>query len=201
MGRCKSLGSLKVTLSYASQLSGVSIQVFFTSWAPLGLRAGIACSLMAAGSQVFFSILSALRAHQLTLDCWNPWRLWHACLLIDTAGNIPFLKSQNGVDMEPGQHSVGISSASRMPLSEVTGCYLVAGMPVWKVWDGFSYVSGILTRWLHKTQPKWTYWVFSFGVSPWSCLGLPQWLSGKRICLQCKNLRRHRFNPWVGKIP
>ena len=29
-------------------------------------------------------------------------------------------------------------------------------------------------------------------------LGLPQWLRGWRIFLQC---RRHRFDPWVGKIP
>ena len=28
--------------------------------------------------------------------------------------------------------------------------------------------------------------------------GLPQWASGKRICLQC---RRHRFNPRAGKTP
>ena len=28
--------------------------------------------------------------------------------------------------------------------------------------------------------------------------GLPWWLRGLRICLQC---RRPRFNPWVGKIP
>ena len=28
--------------------------------------------------------------------------------------------------------------------------------------------------------------------------GLPKWLSGKRIHLQC---RRHRFDPWVGNIP
>jgi len=27
---------------------------------------------------------------------------------------------------------------------------------------------------------------------------LPQWLSRKRICLQCK---RPRFDSWVGKIP
>ena len=31
-----------------------------------------------------------------------------------------------------------------------------------------------------------------------TCLGLPQWLSWQRICLQC---RRPGFNPWVGKIP
>ena len=28
--------------------------------------------------------------------------------------------------------------------------------------------------------------------------GLPQWLGGKEFTCQCK---RHRFNPWVGKIP
>ena len=27
---------------------------------------------------------------------------------------------------------------------------------------------------------------------------IPQWLSRQRIHLQCK---RHRFDPWVGKIP
>ena len=29
-------------------------------------------------------------------------------------------------------------------------------------------------------------------------VGLPWWLSGKKICLQC---RRCGFDPWVGKIP
>ena len=28
--------------------------------------------------------------------------------------------------------------------------------------------------------------------------GLPRWFSGKESACQC---RRHRFNPWVGKIP
>ena len=28
--------------------------------------------------------------------------------------------------------------------------------------------------------------------------GLPWWLSGKEFACQCK---RHRFNPWSGKIP
>ena len=30
---------------------------------------------------------------------------------------------------------------------------------------------------------------------------LPQWLSGLKICLQCRRHRRHGFNPWVRKIP
>ena len=30
---------------------------------------------------------------------------------------------------------------------------------------------------------------------------LPRWLSGKESTCQCRRRRRHRFNPWVGKIP
>ena len=41
MGRCKSLGSLKVSLSYASQLSGVSIQVFSHPELPWGSWQGL----------------------------------------------------------------------------------------------------------------------------------------------------------------
>ena len=33
---------------------------------------------------------------------------------------------------------------------------------------------------------------------PYDSIGLPRWLSGKESTCQC---RRHRFNPWVGKIP
>ena len=29
----------------------------------------------------------------------------------------------------------------------------------------------------------------------------PRWLSGQRICLQCRRHRRRRFDPWVGKTP
>ena len=32
-------------------------------------------------------------------------------------------------------------------------------------------------------------------------LGLLRRLSGQRIRLQCRKHRRHRFDPWVGKIP
>ena len=32
-------------------------------------------------------------------------------------------------------------------------------------------------------------------------LGLPRWLSGKEFTCQCKRSRRHRFDPWVGKMP
>ena len=36
------------------------------------------------------------------------------------------------------------------------------------------------------------------GVSPTSEIGLPRWCSSKECPCQC---RRHRVNPWVGKIP
>ena len=29
----------------------------------------------------------------------------------------------------------------------------------------------------------------------------PRWLSGKESACQCRRHRKHRFNPWVGKIP
>ena len=29
---------------------------------------------------------------------------------------------------------------------------------------------------------------------------LPRWLSGKELACQCRRCKRHRFNPWVGKI-
>ena len=32
-------------------------------------------------------------------------------------------------------------------------------------------------------------------------MGLPLWLSGLRICLQCRRHRRRSFDSWVGKIP
>ena len=32
-------------------------------------------------------------------------------------------------------------------------------------------------------------------------LGLPWWLSSKRIHLQCRRHKRNRFSPWFGKIP
>ena len=31
--------------------------------------------------------------------------------------------------------------------------------------------------------------------------GLPRWFSGLKICLKCRRCRRHRFTPWVWKIP
>ena len=55
--------------------------MFFTSWASLGLTVGSGCSLMAARWQVF-SLLSALMAHQLTLEGCTHWWLWCPHLLM-----------------------------------------------------------------------------------------------------------------------
>ena len=32
-------------------------------------------------------------------------------------------------------------------------------------------------------------------------MGLPRWLSGKEPTSQCRRHKRHRFDPWVRKIP
>ena len=39
-------------------------------------------------------------------------------------------------------------------------------------------------------------WIYFKGINP--ILNLPWWLTRWSICLQCG---RHRFNPWVGKMP
>ena len=31
--------------------------------------------------------------------------------------------------------------------------------------------------------------------------GMRWWLSGKESACQCRRLERHKFDPWVGKIP
>ena len=40
------------------------------------------------------------------------------------------------------------------------------------------------------------------GITVCSCIsGLPRWHNGKDSVCQCRRCKRHRFNPWVGKIP
>ena len=34
-----------------------------------------------------------------------------------------------------------------------------------------------------------------------SLIRLPRWCSGKQSACQCRRRKRHRFDPWVGKIP
>ena len=49
------------------------------------------------------------------------------------------------------------------------------------------------TQWL-----SWFNAMFSVLLSVFLAFGLPRWLSSKESTCQC---RRHRFDPWVGKIP
>ena len=74
------IDSLKLFLWYAPQLSG-PVSFVFTSWAsfPQGLPWGVAVVWWLL---IFFSFLSFLRAHQLTLAGCNHWWRWHPCLLI-----------------------------------------------------------------------------------------------------------------------
>ena len=59
---------------------------------------------------------------------------------------------------------------------------------------------------LHSLAPEvWTWQPMSlvphftlFDTGTSSGLGSPRWINGKESTCQC---RRHRFNPWVGKIP
>ena len=45
-------------------------------------------------------------------------------------------------------------------------------------------------RWLLTKKKKNHSYIYTWG--------LPSWISGQKFNCQCK---RHRFNPWVGKIP
>ena len=47
----------------------------------------------------------------------------------------------------------------------------------------------------------WRWWQNLFYQVVISLLGLPSWLNGKEICLQCRSLRRHGFDSFVRKIP
>ena len=57
------------------------------------------------------------------------------------------------------------------------------------------------------TEQHWTalslsclYYTTNFG-QPDGDIGLPRWLSGKKVSLKCWRLRKHEFDSWVGKIP
>ena len=58
--------------------------------------------------------------------------------------------------------------------------------------EGFLLHTSCFHRLSHPTQV--------LGEMP-RLLGLPKWLSGKESSSQCQRCRRHRFDPWVGKIP
>ena len=47
-----------------------------------------------------------------------------------------------------------------------------------------------------KKIGNWLFW-----LRPATKLGLPLWLSDKESACQCRGCRRHRFDPWSGKMP
>ena len=141
MGRCKSLGSLKSFLSYASQLSGASILCFLIS-------GGSGCNLMAATSQVFF--LSAFRAHQLIFsqfssvqfsrsvasDSATPWTAaCQACLSIASSRSLLKLMSIEFV-MPPA------ISSSVIPFSFHLQYWRVAQLSLMTVTSLFTDMAG-----------------------------------------------------------
>ena len=54
--------------------------------------------------------------------------------------------------------------------------------------------------WLRKNCSSWfkSFWNIIFDII---LLGLPRGASGKESACQCRRHKRHRFDPWVGKIP
>ena len=79
IGRCKS-GLTGIIPFTCVSPSGPSAQWISQPELP-GLAGGSGCSLTVVRSQAF-SLLSPLRAHQLTLEGQHCWQLWHSCLLI-----------------------------------------------------------------------------------------------------------------------
>ena len=102
--RCKSLGSLKSFLSYASQLSGASVlSISHSEILSAHLRAWLqpeGCLI----SQVF-SFLNAHRAQIFTFGGLE-WLLTLTSLLTDMAGNMPFLGPSSWSEIRPifGRH-------------------------------------------------------------------------------------------------
>ena len=82
MERCESLGSPRLFLSYACQLSWVQYTVIFTSWAPLASPQGMAAAWVlpdCRSSSPSWVLLGLRTSH---LKGWNHWWLWHPCLLM-----------------------------------------------------------------------------------------------------------------------
>ena len=73
---------------------------------------------------------------------------------------------------------------------------------------------GCLDEWTHGEVGRMTplptllpclplgcYWIISFYNKLVISSGFPGGTSGKEPACQCRRLKRHRFNPWVGKTP
>ena len=87
---------------------------------------------------------------------------------------------------------LGWQAVHGRPLMPYKGCqllissYFPTDVCSWSTPHAFSQVSHPVSK-LSRLSCVW--------------MGLPWWLSGSRIRPQCKRHRRHRFPPWVRKIP
>ena len=60
----------------------------------------------------------------------------------------------------------------------------------WRI-PGTEEPGGLLSMWLHRVRYDWSNLAAAAAGST----------SGKESTCQCRRLKRHRFDPWVGKIP
>ena len=78
-------------------------------------------------------------------------------------------------------------------------------LPPWafrKRVEGVAGITGEMATSWESWGPRWHKLFTAPPASAcwWRIIGLPRWLSGQRIYLQCRRHRRHRFDPWVRKI-
>ena len=96
----------------------------------------------------------------------------------------------------------------RTHISCITGRFFITeppGKPIDRVYDTeflpFTQKSWLLEVWskqnLHLYQVNIQLWI-EVNILPYYS---DRWLSGKHPTYQCWRCRRHKFNPWVGKIP
>ena len=52
----------------------------------------------------------------------------------------------------------------------------------------------------HSSHPLSAFYLVSSFHTTYPEIRLPRWLSGKESASQCRNCRKCKFNPWVGKI-
>ena len=167
MGQCKSLGSLKSSFDmHLSYLGPVSC--IFTFWVSSGLTIGSGHSLLAAWWQVRYSLLSSLRAHQLTTSggC-NHWWLWQPSFT-GMAGNRASLVAQ---------------MVKNLPAVWET--------QVWSLGWEDPLEKGIVT---HSSILAWIIPWSLVGYNPWGYkeLDMTEWLSF--LLSHCRILKR--FHPW-----
>ena len=201
--------------------------VFFTTWAPLRLTIGSGCSLPAAGSQVFFSFLSALWAHQLTLESCSHWWLWHPRLLIwqeifhfsgttwdlcfrmipwstefgehiSSMGKWALMLFQKSACEGPNHRQLLLGSEQSS--SQVSWLHLLSLLPLKAIIHGGT--QGVAPGLCRPSAPSW----MSMGRAWRSCRSSPGWMTGwpgtlNPSLMTHASTRRSRFHVWSPCLP